>query len=37
MGRTAELWSRERWQAAQVLSEADLLSFKNAISEQLRL
>jgi MraZ protein len=37
MGRTAELWSRERWQAAQVLSEADLATFKAAISEQFHL
>ena len=36
MGRTAELWSSERWQAAQALSEADLASFKTAM-EQLRL
>lgn len=37
MGRTAELWSREHWQAAQVLSDAELASFKTAISEQFRL
>jgi MraZ protein len=36
MGRTAELWSKERWQAAQTLSEAELQSFKNAM-EQFRL
>jgi len=36
MGRTAELWSSERWQAAQALSEADLASFKTAM-EQFRL
>jgi MraZ protein len=36
MGRTAELWSSERWQAAQALSEVDLASFKTAM-EQLRL
>jgi len=37
MGKTAELWSKERWQSAQSLSEADLQSFKTAISEQFRL
>lgn len=36
MGRTAELWSKERWQAAQSMSEAELQSFKTAM-EQLRL
>ncbi len=36
MGRTAELWSKERWQAAQAMSEADLVSFKTAM-EQFRL
>ena len=36
MGRTAELWSKERWQAAQTMSEAELASFKTAM-EQLRL
>jgi MraZ protein len=36
MGRTAELWSKERWQAAQSMSEAELASFKTAM-EQLRL
>ena len=37
MGRTAELWSRERWEAAQQMSEARLSSFKSAISEQFHL
>ncbi len=37
MGKTAELWSRERWQAAQALSDTELASFKTAISEQFRL
>ncbi len=36
MGRTAELWSKERWQAASTMSEADLQSFKAAM-EQFRL
>lgn len=36
MGRTAELWSKERWQAAQSMSEAELQSFKTAM-ESLRL
>ncbi len=36
MGRTAELWSKERWQAAQTMSEAEIQSFKLAM-EQLRL
>jgi MraZ protein len=36
MGRTAELWSRERWEAAHAMSEAELTSFKTAM-EQLRL
>ena len=36
MGRTAELWSRERWQEAHTLSDADVASFKTAM-EQLRL
>ncbi len=36
MGRTAELWSRERWQAAHTLSDAEVASFKSAM-EQLRL
>jgi MraZ protein len=37
MGQTAELWSKERWRAAQVMSEAELVDFKNAIAEQFRL
>jgi MraZ protein len=36
MGRTAELWSKERWQAAQQMSEAELQNFKSAM-ESLRL
>jgi MraZ protein len=36
MGRTAELWSGERWQAAHAMSEAEVASFKTAM-EQLRL
>jgi MraZ protein len=37
MGKTAELWSRERWQAAQQMNEAEIQSFKAAIAEQFRL
>lgn len=37
MGRTAELWSKERWQAAQAMSEAEIAGFKAAISQQFRL
>jgi MraZ protein len=37
MGRTAELWSRERWKKAQEMSEAELTNFKAALSEQFRL
>lgn len=37
MGRTAELWSKERWDAAQAMSEGELQSFKDAIAQQLRL
>lgn len=36
MGRTAELWSSERWRAAQTMSEAELQAFKTSM-EQLRL
>jgi MraZ protein len=36
MGRTAELWSQERWQAAHSMSEAEVASFKTAL-EQFRL
>lgn len=37
MGRTAELWARERFKAAGQMSEAELLAFKTAIAEQFRL
>jgi MraZ protein len=37
MGRTAELWSRERWAASLEKSESDLALFRAAISEQIRL
>ncbi|MFO0759729.1 MAG: division/cell wall cluster transcriptional repressor MraZ [Byssovorax sp.] len=37
MGRTAELWSKARWEAAQVMGEAELQGFKTAIAEQFRL
>jgi len=37
MGATAELWSSERWKAAQTMSESELASFKAAIAEQFRL
>jgi MraZ protein len=37
MGATAELWSKERWKAAQTMSDAELASFKAAIAEQFRL
>ena len=36
MGRTAELWSKERWQAAHAMTDAELQSFKTAM-EQFRL
>jgi MraZ protein len=36
MGRTAELWSKERWQAAHTMNDAELASFKTAM-EQFRL
>ena len=37
MGRTAELWSSERWKTAKSLTDAQLVSLKNAIAEQFRL
>jgi MraZ protein len=37
MGRTAELWSRERWTAGLLKTDAELQSFKAAIAEQIRL
>lgn len=37
MGRTAELWSRERWAAGLEKSESELALFRAAISEQIRL
>ena len=37
MGPTIELWSKERWQAAQKMSDTQLADFKTAISEQFRL
>ena len=37
MGTTAELWSKERWKAAQAMSDSELASFKAAIAEQFRL
>ncbi len=37
MGKTAELWSKEKWQAAQQMSVDELQSFKTAIAEQFRL
>lgn len=37
MGKTAELWDRERWKKAQEMSESQLESFKAALSEQFRL
>ena len=37
MGRTAELWAKEHWRAAQQMTEADLATFKAAIAEQFRL
>jgi MraZ protein len=37
MGRTAELWSRERWAHGLEKSEADMAAFKAAIAEQIRL
>ena len=37
MGRTAELWSRELGGRARVKTDAELMSFKAAIAEQIRL
>src|SRR5689334_10748950 len=37
MGKTAELWSAERWKKAQTLTEGELASLKNAIAETFRL
>ncbi|AGP32213.1 MULTISPECIES: division/cell wall cluster transcriptional repressor MraZ [Sorangium] len=37
MGQTIELWAKERWKAAQQMSEVELQSFKTAIAEQFRL
>ncbi len=37
MGQTIELWSRDRWKAAQAMSEAELSAFKTVIAEQFRL
>jgi MraZ protein len=37
MGRTAELWAKERWKQAQQMNESELVSFKAAIAEQFRL
>lgn len=37
MGPTIELWSKERWKAAQTMSDTQLADFKTAISEQFRL
>jgi len=37
MGTTIELWSKERWKAAQEMTESELASFKAAIAEQFRL
>jgi MraZ protein len=37
MGPTIELWSKERWKAAQQMSDSQLADFKSAISEQFRL
>lgn len=37
MGRTAELWSRERWVAGLAKTDEELKSFKAAIAEQIRL
>lgn len=37
MGKTAELWSRERWKRAQEMTEVEIGNFKAALSEQLRL
>ena len=36
-GQKAELWSKDRWQAAEAMSDADLATFKTAIAEQFRL
>ena len=37
MGQTIELWAREKWKAAQEMSEAELSAFKTVIAEQFRL
>lgn len=37
MGKTAELWSSDRWKAAESLTDERLASLKKAISEQFRL
>lgn len=37
MGKTAELWSRDRWNKAQQMTPDELTSFKAAMSEHLRL
>ena len=37
MGPTAELWSRDRWKAAQEMTDTELQAFKTVIAEQFRL
>jgi len=37
MGRTVELWAKEKWDAELALSEADQEAFKRAVMEQIRV
>ena len=37
MGRTVELWSKEKWEAELELSDDDQATFKRAVMEQIRV
>lgn len=37
MGRTAELWSKERWDDALSMNAEDELAFRKAVTEQIRI
>jgi MraZ protein len=37
MGRMIELWSEERWAAALSMNDAEQISFKQAVMEQIRI
>jgi MraZ protein len=37
MGRTVELWSKERWDAELAMSPEDEQAFKQAVMEQIRI